>query len=424
MMLIMVMNGLLSLVDAIFLGRFVGTAALTAVSVIFPLSLVTIAVSTLVSGGMSSLLARRLGARDFDGAESVFAQAHGLALALALALIVLFLALGGALTLHLGGGDPEVARMAWSYLAITIGAAPLQFWLGLHADTMRNEGRAGIMAMLSAGVTLANVALNYLLIVRWEMGVAGSAWGTALAQALGLAFLLGLRFRGGLVPLAALARRWWGGWGRILTLGAPMSLSFTGIALVSAIVITTLGATAGAEYAPVVAAYGIVTRLLGFAYLPLMALGLATQAIAGNNAGAGLEERSEAVLRLGLLAVGSYCALVELVFMAGGGMLGRVFVTDPEVVGRVAGVLRPTVFLYVLQGPMLVLAMYFQALGQPGRAAALTLARPFVLMPLLVPTLGLALGTGAIWYAFPLADTCVALIALTLLRRGRAGRPA
>lgn len=429
MTLIMLMSGLLSLVDAVFLGRFVGTEALTAVSVVFPLVMVTIAVSSLVSGGMSSLLARSLGARDFAAAETVFARAHGLALALAGLLILAFAIAGHAIAQRLAGGDPGIAAMAWTYLAITIGATPLQFWLGLHGDAMRNEGRAGIMALLSVGVTLANVALNYLLIVRLDLGVAGSAWGTVGAQALGLAFLLGLRLRGCLVPLRALVtRRWSGGWGPILTLGAPMSLSFIGMALVSAIVIATLRGTAGAEYAPAVTAYGIVTRLLGFAFLPILALGLTTQSIVGNNAGAGLQARADASLRLALLTVAAYCALVEAVLLGAGSRLGAAFVDDPEVVARVGGIVGTIAVLYVVQGPILVLAMAFQALGQAGRAAALTLVRPFLLMPALVVGMGFGLGAGAIWYAFPLADVIVATLALMLLWSGRrsgvAARPA
>jgi len=378
---------------------------------------------------MSSLLARSLGARDFAAAEMVFARAHGLALALAGLLILGFLVAGRAIAQRLAGGDPGIASMAWTYMAITIGATPLQFWLGLHGDAVRNEGRAGIMALLSVGVTLANVALNYLLIVRLELGVAGSAWGTVGAQALGLAFLLFLRLRGCLVPLRALVtRRWSGGWGPILTLGAPMSLSFIGMALVSAIVIATLRGTAGTEYAPAVTAYGIVTRLLGFAFLPILALGLTTQSIVGNNAGAGLQARADASLRLALLTVAAYCALVEAVLLGAGSRLGAAFVDDPEVVARVGGIVATIAVLYVVQGPILVLAMAFQALGQAGRAAALTLVRPFLLMPVLVGGLGFGLGAGAIWYAFPLADVIVATLALMLLwsgrRSGTAARPA
>lgn len=91
MMLVMTMNGLLNVVDATFLGHFVGTNALAAVSIVFPAFMITVALSTLVSGGMSSLLARHLGADARDQAAAVFTRAHGLALCISLTLIVIFL---------------------------------------------------------------------------------------------------------------------------------------------------------------------------------------------------------------------------------------------------------------------------------------------------------------------------------------------
>lgn len=56
--LVMSMNGLLTVVDAIFLGRYVGADALGAVTLMFPIYMLIVAMATLVSNGMSSILAR------------------------------------------------------------------------------------------------------------------------------------------------------------------------------------------------------------------------------------------------------------------------------------------------------------------------------------------------------------------------------
>ncbi len=216
-----------------FPGHFVGADALAAVSVVFPVIMITIALSTLVGGGMSSLLARQLGAGQDGEAAAVFAQAHGLALFLSFLLIVAF-GIGGCRIIDaLADGQPDIARMAYTYLAIMILAMPVQLLLSINADALRNEGRAGLMASMSVGVTFANIALNYMLIVRLDMGAAGSAWGTAIAQGLGLVLLVVLRARGGgVLPLCALVNlRVFGKWRAILTLGAPVSLSFIGLAL-------------------------------------------------------------------------------------------------------------------------------------------------------------------------------------------------
>ena len=414
MMVMMLMSGLLTVVDAAFLGHFVGADALTAVSLVFPVLMVTIALSTLVSGGMSSLLARQLGAKQHAGATAVFAQAHGLALFLSLLLIAVFVAFGGLVIGQLSDNQTGIADMAFIYLAIMIYATPVQLLLAVHADAWRNEGRAGLMALMSAGVTLANIALNYVLIVPLDMGVAGSALGTAIAQGIGLALLVALRLRGaGILTISGLwTSRWIGGWRPILALGAPVSLSFIGIALVSATVITTLRLTAGPGYVESVAAYGIVTRIVSFTFLPLMAIALATQTIVGNNVGAKLYRRSDAALQIALAVAFSYCAFVEITLLIGHNWIGGVFVTDPDVTAQVGTILAPMLSLYLFTGPVLVLALYYQAIGRPLRTAALTLIKPFALSPLLLASLGFFAGAKAIWFAFPIADGIIVAIAI------------
>lgn len=417
MVFVMAMSGLLNVVDAVFLGHFVGADAVAAVSVVFPPIMVTIALSALVGGGMSSLFARHLGAGALCEAGAVFAQAHGLAIAAALGLIGLFLLGGDALVRQLAGSDGTVAGMAHAYLLIMICATPVQFLLGLHADAWRNEGRASLVALMSVGVTLANAAFNYGLIVEAGLGVAGSAWGTVLAQLLALALLVGLRLHGqGRVPLSALwCHRWGAGWTGIATLGAPLSLGFIGIALVSATVIATLPHVAGEAHLQLAAAYGIVTRILSFAFMPLMAIALAMQGIVGNNVGAGLYRRSDTVLKLAVLTAFGWCGLVEFACLAGAQLVGYGFVSDAAIAAQVAAILRPMAALYLFTGPVLVLALYFQAIGRPGQAAVLTLVKPFILCPVLVVGLAAVGGAEALWLAFPIAEGLVAVMAAAIL---------
>lgn len=419
MTLVMSMSGLLNVVDAAFLGQFVGAGALAAVSLSFPVVMITIALSTLVSGGMSSLLARHLGAGDRHAAESIFTRAHGLSLLISLLLIATFLIAGRWGLIHLLGAQGDIAAMANIYLSILILGAPVQLLLGIHADALRNEGRAGFMALLSVGVTLANVILDYVLIVMFDYGVAGSAWGTVLAQGLGLILLIGMRLRDrSLLPLSVLTRhRWHGDWKTVLALGAPLSLSFIGLALVSAIVIAVLNLTAAAGSADTVAAYGIVTRIMGFVFLPQMAIALATQSIVGNNVGAGLYARSDAALRLSLVVTFLYCLAVEAALLATSSRIGFGFVADHAVVAQVAVILWPLLLFYLFAGPTLVLALYFQAVGQPARTALLTLVKPFLLSPVLILACVSLAGIDAIWVAFPVADAIVLVFAAWLIAR-------
>ena len=417
MIVIMVMNGMLGIIDAVFLGHFVGPQAMAAVGMAFPVLMLTIALSTLVSGGMSSLLARQLGADDRDAASATFAGAHGIALTIAALLIVIFCACGWSFALRIAGSDGPVAEMVWVFLAITVFGTPIQFLLGVHADAWRNEGRAALMALMSLGVTLINILLNYILVAVLELGVAGSATGTVLAQALGLVLLAGLRpLLGGMMPLNSLwPNRWTGSWRRIVALGAPVSLGFIGMALSAASVVLTLRLTGSTDYERTIAAYGIVTRIFGFAFLPIMAIAMAMQSIVGNNVGARLFTRSDAVLRIAAATALLYCLAVEVVLLSRGTVVGAAFVADPDVIGKVGRILSPMAAVYLFSGPILVVGLYFQAIGQPARAALLTMIKPFVLLPVLVTVTATMLGADAIWFAYPLADGVAAIIATLVL---------
>ncbi len=74
--MIMVVNGLFNLVDAYFLGIFVGAAALTAVTIMFPVQMLIYSLTTMIANGFASIVARRLGAKDMRGGCGKFRRRH------------------------------------------------------------------------------------------------------------------------------------------------------------------------------------------------------------------------------------------------------------------------------------------------------------------------------------------------------------
>ncbi|MBD9390332.1 MATE family efflux transporter [Agrobacterium sp. AGB01] len=421
MAVVMTMNGLLGITDAAFLGHFVGADAITAVGISFPVLMLAIALSTLVSSGMSSMFARQLGRGARADAAATFASAHGLALVLGLVLALLFLLGGPAFARHMAGADPVVAGMVWQFLMISLAGSPVQFVLALHADAWRNEGRAGSMALLSLGVTALNILLNYVLIVLCGLGVAGSAGSTVLAQIIGLALLLeGRRRSPTLLPLSSLWQHgWFGNWRQFVALGAPVSLSFIGMAFTATCVLAVLSQQSeiqqGQAQLHTIAAYGVITRILGFAFLPMMALGLSMQSIAGNNVGAGLYHRARRVAAIAATTALVYGAVVELLLLRQSHAVASIFMTDMQVIAEVSRIVRPMMALYLLSGPVFMFGLYCQAIGQPARAGLLTLTKSFILLPGLIIALALLTAANSIWFAYPAAEAIVTAIAIWLL---------
>ncbi|MEM7530417.1 MAG: MATE family efflux transporter [Pseudomonadota bacterium] len=419
---VMGMNGFLAVTDALFLGHFAGADALAAVTLMFPIYMLIVALATLVSAGMSSCLARHLGASRVDEARATFASAHGLAVIIGLLLIALFAAFGRPVALLAAGGSQTLAEMGLTYLRITVLTSPLIFMLSVNSDALRNEGRVTLMAAISLLVSLTNMGFNYVLIGLLEMGVAGSAYGTALAQALALTFILAFRYVGDTIlrPSAFWSLSTFARWGRILALGAPQSLNFIGFALGSGAIIAALQWAEAPTYDATVSAYGIITRLITFAFLPLLGLAHAMQTITGNNFGAGQVRRSSASLQIAAGAAFCYCLVVQIgmtVFAEG---IGQAFVADPAVIAEVARILPVVSAGFFAAGPLMMVAMHFQAIGDAGRAAILSLSKPYLFAIPLTFALVEALGELGIWLAAPMAEGLT--LVLTLLVLGQRAR--
>lgn len=422
---VMAMNGLLTVVDALFLGHYVGPSALAAVTLMFPMYMLIVSLATLVAGGMSSLLARHLGGRRYETARNVFAGAHGLALSVAAGLIILFHAAGRPTALLAAGGDAELAAMGLTYLRITVLFSPMMFVLSVNSDALRNEGRVGFMAASSLLVSLSNIAFDYLLIAGLEMGVAGSAYASVLAQLLALTIIATFRFRGQtpLHPGVLLTRGIRSNWGSILALGAPQSLNFIGLALGSASVLAALQLARAPGFETTMSAYGIVTRVLTFGFLPLLGMSHAMQTITGNNFGSAQWHRADASLRVALFAALAYCAVIQAVLTAFAAPIGAAFVSDPAVVSEVARIMPIIVALLALMGPLMMISSYFQAIGDARRAAVLGLSKPYLFAIPLTFALGQSMGEPGIWIAGPVAEAMLLVLTLAVLtQRARRSR--
>ena len=419
--LIMLTNGVQNLIDAWFLGAYVGAEALAAVTLMFPLFMLMTALSTLVSFGMASALARALGAGDMERSRAVFAGAHGLAMVVCLLLVAVFVAGGRPLAMGLAGGSVPLATMGHDYISILIWFSPLMFLLGINGDALRCEGRLALMTAATLVVTAANIALTWLLVVRLGYGVTGSAIGTVLAQALALGIVGWFRLLGS-TPLSwrSLRLAQFGyGWRACLALGAPQSLSFIGIALVAGAVIVSAQRWAGDGYAATVAAYGIITRIMTFAYMVLMGLNMATQTVVGNNFGAGLWQRSDAALKIGLGAAVGYAAAFEAAMFLAAGSIGGLFVEDAATIAEVGRILPITILFFALAAGILILSGYLQAIGDARTAVLLTVGRTYAFTIPLVLILPFGFGEIGIWAAGPVSEALTAGFAALLLWRVR-----
>lgn len=410
--LIMLVNGLHTIVDTYFLGAYVGAQAVTAVTLMFPFYMMLVALSTLVSNGFSSIYARLLGADEHTHAREVMKSAFQLALSACLVLMGGYFLGSGAIALWIANGSQVLADLGQEYMSILIYFSPIMFILAINVDALRGEGLLPAMVAFTLTSALLNIAFDWIFVGLLGFGVMGSALGTVVAQALSLTgiFVFRLRRREWINPIGGkLVTRHWP---NLLALGAPTSLGYVGLALSAGVTLFALRIWAQDSFAATSGAFGISTRLMTFVYLPLLGLSMAFQTILGNNYGAGRQDRvrTSVLTAIGLALI--YCIVTQAAFAFSAPHLGGLFVDDVAMQREVAQILPIVTMTLFLFGPMMMIAVFYQAIGDAKRAAILQLSRTYLLGIPLTLMLPLLVGKIGIWYSGVVAEAII--LALTL----------
>jgi len=166
-------------VDAIFIGRGVGTTALGSITIIFPITMLMGAVAFMIGVGGASVISRALGAEDHLRAERAFGN-------------VLFLILCAGLCIPLGVGaflhqiiyffgarDP-ITPYAVAYLNILLLGVPLNIFAMSSNNVVRAEGEAKTAMITMIVGALVNVVLDWHFIFNLSMGIRGAALATII----------------------------------------------------------------------------------------------------------------------------------------------------------------------------------------------------------------------------------------------------
>ncbi len=409
---VMLVNGLHTVVDAYFLGTYVSTQALTAVTLMFPLFMILVALYTLVSNGFASIYARALGGRNHRSARKIFDSTIFLALVVSVLLILSFLALGYLMALLLTNGSHELAELGYIYMLILIAGSPLGFMQAINSDRLRSEGKLKIITAIALSAAFFNIFFDWLYVVEFGWGVPGSAYGTLTAQLLSLIGLLAYYTseNGKLTALSWRPVRF--KWGSIIALGIPQSLGYIGLSLVTSVTLFSIWLWVGDSYEVTAGAFGIINRMMTFSFLPLLGFSMALQSIAGNNFGAQEYARSTQTLKVAIFMSLIYCVSIQAIYYLQSDQLGAIFIDDPATIAEISRILPIVTVVFFLAGPLIMVGTFYQAIGDAARAGILMLSETYLFAIPLTLLLPFAMGEPGIWYARILASTL--LLCLTL----------
>ncbi len=409
----MTASSLYNMVDSIFIGHGVGTMALSALALTFPLMNLGAAFGALVGVGAATLISVKLGQKDYDTAQRVLGNVFVLNILLGLAFTVIVFPFLNPILYFFGGSDETVEYARQFMEIILLGNVVTHLYLGLNA-VLRASGHPK-QAMYA---TIATVAINTILapifIFMFDWGIRGAAIATVSAQVIALLWQLKqfnnanelLHFRRGIFRLKR----------KIVfdSLAIGMSPFLMNLAACLIVILINQGLKKyGGDLA--IGAFGIVNRLVFIVVMIVMGLNQGMKPISGYNFGAKLYDRVNKVLKLTIIYSTCVTTFGFLVGMLAPNLVVGIFTSDAELTELSATGLRITVMFFPIIGFQMVTSNFFQSIGMAGKAIFLSLTRQMlILLPCLL-ILPHFFGVAGVWYSMPVSDLLASLIALVML---------
>lgn len=421
MMLSMLVQSLYNIVDSMYVS-WLGTEALTAVSLAYPLQNIVMAVSVGIGVGISSALSIRLGEKDQEKAN----ETATVGMALTLVHCVVFVLFGLVVTrpfLKLFTDSPEVLDSACEYTYVVLCVS-----FGSLLQIAMEKIYQGIGAMKTTMVLLAtgciiNIILDPVLIFGLlgfpAMGVKGAAIATVIGQigAFLLYLVAYLRKNPGVTIHPRYLRMDGALIKKIYAVGIPSTLML----MMPSLLISALNGILAAFSGVYVAVLGVYFKLQTFIYMPANGMVQGMRPIIGFNYGAGQYGRVRQTIRYCLAGAAAIMLVGTVLSLAVPGGILQLFQADPELLAAGETALRIISLGFPVSTAGVVFSGVFGALGRGGESLVISLLRQLAITVPLGFLLSRWLGAVGIWIAFPVAELAASVAAVILLLRYRNG---
>lgn len=418
-----ILQSLNASINSVWVGRYLGEAALTATSNANIILFFLLGVVFGISMANTIMIGQAVGGRDLDEARKIVGTSTTFFVLLSVAASVfgyIFTPdiLAAIQTPH------DAAPLAVTYLRIIFIALPFMYFYNFVMMTLRGAGdsRTPFYFMLLSAVL--DVVLNPVLIFGVgpvpALGIAGSALATLIAQLTSLAAMIALLYRRRhflllhreqlalLRPDPAIIRS-------LVAKGLPMGLQMVVISS-SAIVMMSLVNAYGSQ---TTAAYGVASQLWTYVQMPALAVGASVSSMVAQNVGAGLWHRVTRITRMGMLFnLAMTGALVGLVYLFDRNSLGLFLGTDNVAIGIAQQINVVVLWSFILFGFTIVIFGTVRATGAVMAPLVILFLSMWVIRLPFAWALGKSWGADAIWWSFPLGSVVSVVLAVGYYRFG------
>jgi putative MATE family efflux protein len=402
------------LVDTIFVGQWIGSLAIAAVTVVLPITFLISSLGMAIGIGGSSIISRALGAKDKEKAFRTFGNQIIMTLFLSLFFVVIGFLYADEILL-LFGANGEIMKPAKAFFIPVLFGVPFLALCMTGNNVIRAEGKAKFAMMAMIIPAFGNIFLDIVFIKFMNMGMFGAALATTISYFMCFVFILWFFIKKSeLKPSAHYYRVDFLLIKEIASLGL-VTFSRQGVVSILAIIVNHTLFIYGGEHSVVV--YGIISRMLMFALFPILGITQGFLPIAGYNYGAENYTRVKETISISIKYAALLATIIFFIILFFAQPIVAVFTNDLAVINETPNAMRWVFAATPIIALQLIGAAYFQAAGKAIPALLLTLTKQgFFLIPLVL-ILPNYFGIFGVWVAFPIADILSTLITAYFLQR-------
>jgi MATE family, multidrug efflux pump len=420
MVLEMLMESLFAIVDVFWVAHL-GANAMATVGLTESVLMLVYCGAMGLSMAATAMVARRIGERDTEGASIAAIQAL-----IAGTCASILVSIGGSMAapklLSIMGASPDVIAIGGRYAAIMMASSVSIVLLFLNNGVFRGAGDAAIAMRVLWLSNFINLCLDPLFIFGLgpfpKLGVTGAAVSTTFGRSIGVIFQLWILFggKGRVKILANQFRLHWDVMKRLVRVALNGMFQYA-IGQTSWLVLVRIVSSFGSV---AVAGYTVAIRIIIFVILPSWGLSGAAATLVGQNLGAGKPERAEKSVWLTGLYNMLFLGGVAIVFIVFPEPIIRIFTNDPDVVPIGVNCLRIVSYGNLAYAYGMVMVQSFNGAGDTFTP---TMVNIFGYWLFQIPvayylSFRTTLGPNGIFAAIPLAETAIAIVSVTLFRRG------
>lgn len=412
----MIVFSLYIVIDGIFVGNVIGSAGLSAVNLAMPFFGVAMAIGIMVAIGGGTITSIDLGRGDKKEARKTFSLAFYLLTGLALTVSLFTIMFTPAIAKILGSSEEllplvvEYLRSLCLFLATFVGSS----YLSSGLRVMGKPNHAMIADVLGAGL---NIVLDYVFVVKLDMGLAGAGIASGVAFTVGYIFALVqylkkdsiLKFVKTEIDYKKIKKIFYNGSSEGIT---QFALAFSNY-IFNIVLMIKLGELG-------VSAFSIILYIASLVTAVFAGICNGISPIISFNHGAKNRDRILQLMKIAKITILVIGILSTILMMFGGEFLIGMFTTgDQALIDLTVKATMLYSLGFIVNGLNILFSAYFTAIEDAKTSAIISALRGIVLLVIFIIVLPMIMGDTGIWLTVPFSELVTVIVAIKLVKKSK-----